>query len=145
MIGSIGDIQHQIGVGEDSQTEFKEVILGKEGVLSPDIESIAGEMVAFANAQGGTILLGVNDDGVAVGLPHDRLRILKTGSSMLLPTIALHLYVLICEDNFFLLPMTQKYSSFLLRSAADYLCMLPKADGTMNVWDLVNKSLLDRY
>ncbi|MCY4001683.1 MAG: putative DNA binding domain-containing protein [Bacteroidetes bacterium] len=96
MIGSIGDIQHQIGVGENSQTEFKEVILGKEGVLSPDIESIAGEMVAFANAQGGTIFLGVNDDGVAVGLPHDRLKdieewIINVATNNCTPPIRPHL------------------------------------------------------
>jgi len=74
MLKSIRDIERQIRVGEDSQTEFKEVLLGKRGVKSPDTESIAGEMVAFANAEGGTLLLGINDDGGVVGLPQDRLK-----------------------------------------------------------------------
>ncbi len=48
--------------------------LETRGVQSPDTEAIADEMVAFANAEGGTILLGVDDDGIVRGLPNDRLR-----------------------------------------------------------------------
>ncbi|MGO8670796.1 MAG: RNA-binding domain-containing protein [Capsulimonadaceae bacterium] len=46
--------------GEDSARQFKETF------NNPD--SLAAEMAAFANAEGGTIFIGVNDEGEAVGL-----------------------------------------------------------------------------
>jgi len=41
--------------GEDSKHQFK------KNVTNPD--SLAGEMVAFSNGTGGTMFIGVNDDG----------------------------------------------------------------------------------
>ncbi len=104
MIDFIGNIKQKIRVGEDSQTEFKEVVLGKRGVISPDTESIAGEMIAFANAEGGTILLGVNDEGEAVGLHHDRLRdiedwIINIATNNCNPPIRPHLQRQLLRDN----------------------------------------------
>ena len=74
MLDSLEEIERQLMVGEDSLSEFKEVSLTKRGVKSPNSTAIAGEMVAFANAVGGTIFLGVSDDGIARGVPRDRLR-----------------------------------------------------------------------
>lgn len=54
------------GRGEDSRTQFKENIT--------NAESLAGEIVAFANAKGGKILLGVNDQGVICGLSQEDIR-----------------------------------------------------------------------
>jgi ATP-dependent DNA helicase RecG len=54
------DLFEQIARGEDSSRQFK------EDVKNP--ESLAAEMVAFANADGGRILIGVADDGSAPGL-----------------------------------------------------------------------------
>lgn len=51
--------------GESYRIEFKERVNA----------SIAKEMTAFANASGGTILLGVNDKGTITGInPSNRLR-----------------------------------------------------------------------
>ena len=59
-----------IGRGEDSRTQFKR---------SQDVtnaKSLAGEMVAFANFKGGKILIGVDDNGLIMGLsPEDIHRI----------------------------------------------------------------------
>ena len=74
MLDSLEEIERQLDVGEDSLSEFKEVSLSRKGVRSPNSNAIAGEMVAFANAAGGTIFLGVGDDGIVLGLPSDRLR-----------------------------------------------------------------------
>jgi predicted HTH transcriptional regulator len=49
------------------------LVLGAHGVRSPNTEDMAGEMVGFANAEGGVILLGVEDSGIVRGLPEDRL------------------------------------------------------------------------
>ena len=66
-------IENQLLAGEDSRAEFKELLLTERGVRSPNAESLAGEMVAFANAEGGVIFLGVHDAGAPVGIPKSRL------------------------------------------------------------------------
>jgi len=50
----------QIALGEDSTRQFKKEV--------KNAQSLAAEMVAFANSSGGTILIGVGDDGTVPGL-----------------------------------------------------------------------------
>jgi ATP-dependent DNA helicase RecG len=57
------ELQEIIQQGENDSVEFKEY-----GVR---VESLAKEMVAFANNQGGVILLGINDTGIVTGIPTD--------------------------------------------------------------------------
>ena len=52
---------------------FKEVRFGRRGVISPNAEDLAEEFVAFANAGGGALLLGVDDSGTVRGIPDDRI------------------------------------------------------------------------
>lgn len=52
----------QIAQGESDQQEFKRLI--------DNPESIAGEIVAFANSEGGRLYLGVEDDGTIAGCPN---------------------------------------------------------------------------
>ena len=73
MFDTAEQIQGQLLAGEDSRSEFKELRLTERGVQAPNAESVAGEMVAFANADGGTIFLGVNDAGTPLGIPQERL------------------------------------------------------------------------
>lgn len=74
MFETVEAIENQLLAGEDSLAEFKSVHFNKHGsVKSPNSEDFAGEMVAFANAEGGTIFLGVEDDGTVSGIPQDRL------------------------------------------------------------------------
>lgn len=73
MFDTLDEIQRQLSAGEDSRAQFKEVVLGDHGVRSPNTEELAGQMVAFANAHGGVIFLGVDDTGVAKGLPGERM------------------------------------------------------------------------
>ncbi len=78
MFDTLEEIQRQLGAGEDSRVQFKEVVLGDHGVRSPNTEESAGQMVAFANAQGGVIFLGVDDAGVARGLPAERIAVVES-------------------------------------------------------------------
>jgi hypothetical protein len=55
-----GDLKNLIQTGESSFLEFK------HSVASP--EKIAREIAAFANTKGGTILIGVEDNGEIVGV-----------------------------------------------------------------------------
>ena len=66
-------IRSQLRAGEGGRAEFKEVRFGDRGVLSPTAEELAGELVAFANAEGGVVFLGVVDSGEARGIPPERL------------------------------------------------------------------------
>ena len=72
MFDTLDEIQRQLEALEDARAEFKEVVLGDRGVRSPNTEEMAGEMVAFANAEGGVVFLGVDDDGVVRGIPANR-------------------------------------------------------------------------
>jgi ATP-dependent DNA helicase RecG len=54
------DFHNQISLGEDSARQFKADVR--------NAESLASEMAAFANSEGGTIFIGVADDGSTPGL-----------------------------------------------------------------------------
>ena len=73
MFESKSDILDQLRAGEDATAEFKEVRLGDRSVISPNAEDFAGECVAFANAEGGAVFLGVDDAGVVRGLTEARV------------------------------------------------------------------------
>ena len=73
MFDTSEQIENQLLAGEDSRAEFKELRLTDGGVHAPNAESVAGEMVAFANADGGTLFLGVSDGGAPGGIPPARL------------------------------------------------------------------------
>ena len=72
MFDTLEQIRNQLRAGEDGRTEFKEIRFGDRGVLSPNTEELAGELVAFANAEGGVVFLGVDDSGAARGIPPER-------------------------------------------------------------------------
>jgi ATP-dependent DNA helicase RecG len=52
---NLNDIQSQVALGEDSRRQFKRDVT--------NVDSLAAEMAAFANSEGGVIFLGVADDG----------------------------------------------------------------------------------
>ena len=61
-----------IGLGENVQLELKEVVFAGERIKGPGREQLADELAAFANAQGGVLVLGVDDRtrdivGIALG------------------------------------------------------------------------------
>jgi len=62
------DIQNQIIAGEDLFGKFSLVKFAGGSVFSPTIEDIAGDMVAFANAAGGSIFFGVSYQGIVRGV-----------------------------------------------------------------------------
>ena len=79
MFDSLTELTEKIYLGEDSTIEFKREL--------PHRESFTDEIAAFANASGGVILIGVNDDSEIVGM--DRQDLDRTEKTV----------VEICRDN----------------------------------------------
>jgi ATP-dependent DNA helicase RecG len=77
MLDNRQQILEQLESGEDARAEFKAVRVGDRSVTSPNTESLAGEIAAFANADGGFVLLGVDDTGVVLGIPTDQVDIVE--------------------------------------------------------------------
>jgi hypothetical protein len=76
--GADGDeivpVDQLVGGGETQTVEFKSAARFNQhtGERDPKIElSIVKTIAGFANAKGGTLVIGVNDDGDPVGLDHD--------------------------------------------------------------------------
>ena len=73
MFDTRDQILNQFRAGEDGRAEFKEVRFGDRGVLAPNTQELAGELVAFANAAGGVVFLGVDDSGAVRGIPLEQV------------------------------------------------------------------------
>lgn len=61
---TLHELLEKIKAGEDSRTQFK--------VNISNVDSLAAELVAFSNAQGGILFVGIDDTDPAVYLrqPH---------------------------------------------------------------------------
>ena len=65
MFDSLTELIEKIHLGEDTTIEFKREL--------PHRNSLADEIAAFANARGGVILIGVDDNGEIVGVDQQGL------------------------------------------------------------------------
>ena len=68
------DVNTLLEEGEGLFVEFKETLRydGRKGEISKDLERACMKaIVGFMNADGGTLVIGVNDGGKVVGLEHD--------------------------------------------------------------------------
>ncbi|MEI6410736.1 MAG: ATP-binding protein [Bacteroidota bacterium] len=68
-------IKNSIFVGESDFREFKSALEGKPGSKKPRLvkkicEDIAEALVAFANTDGGELVIGIEDDITITGVPH---------------------------------------------------------------------------
>jgi len=63
------ELAARIYLGEDSRTQFKELVT--------NTESLTAELVAFSNGSGGTLFVGVRDDGSIRGLSPAEVRTLN--------------------------------------------------------------------
>lgn len=72
------DLLFHLRLGEDSSIEFKAIIFEGNKPVSPNIDSMALEIAAFANGQGGRLVLGVQDKTREVlGIPDDKVSLLE--------------------------------------------------------------------
>lgn len=73
MPDSPAGLRRRILLGEDSYLELKEVVFAGERIKGPGRNQLADELAAFANADGGVLVLGVSDKtrqvtGIPLGL-----------------------------------------------------------------------------
>jgi ATP-dependent DNA helicase RecG len=61
-------IEQRLRLGEDSRTEFKSVVRGGFRMSPQELKTLATEIVAFANARGGQVFIGIEDDGTVTGV-----------------------------------------------------------------------------
>ena len=67
-------LEDMIAEGESDELEFKSSLRWdvREGMVNRKLEEVVVKTIAaFANSQGGTLLIGVEDDGNVLGLEHD--------------------------------------------------------------------------
>src|SRR5574344_2607834 len=78
-----------IALGEDSQRQFRRTL------DDADTLALATELVAFANSGGGSLLIGVGDDGSIAALNMPEVRrihqlLSQTATTQVCPAIELH-------------------------------------------------------
>ncbi len=71
------DIRGQLGLGEDSYWEFKQVEFRADHPTAPKRDDLADEIAAFANAGGGVLLCGVTDGGAVQGMSREQMNALE--------------------------------------------------------------------
>ena len=91
------DIRQRLQLGEDSRWEFKQVQFAGSRPTSPARDDLADEMIAFANANGGLLLLGVTDDGLLQGMSREQMAALgnlmvETGTDSIEPALRIHVH-----------------------------------------------------
>ncbi len=77
MFDTVDQMLQQIRAGEDGRAEFKVLRLRGRSVVSPNTEDLAGELVAFANAEGGAVFLGVDDSGAVTGIQQSKVEVVE--------------------------------------------------------------------
>ncbi|MDX2249176.1 MAG: ATP-binding protein [Bacteroidia bacterium] len=85
-------VKNTLILGESHFREFKTAYEGRPGNKKPRLtKSICADigeaLVAFANADGGAIIIGVEDDGTITGIPHSEDQI-----QMMLNAVNTHVY-----------------------------------------------------
>jgi predicted HTH transcriptional regulator len=73
-------LQQRIRLGEDSTLELKRIVFqGAQKVIEPHPDGLSDELAAVANANGGTLVLGVDDKTLtATGIPAEQMETLKS-------------------------------------------------------------------
>ncbi len=67
------DIQQRLKLGANSKWEFKRVEFSDRCTVSPSRDDLVVEMIAFANADGGRLLMGVTEDGILQDMTREQM------------------------------------------------------------------------
>ena len=67
------DVRQRLELGEGSSWEFKQAEFAGSRSTHPTRDVLAAEMIAFANSNGGRLLIGVTDDGILQGMSREQM------------------------------------------------------------------------
>ena len=70
-------VLRHLRAGEGSRAEFERIDIEGHRVMAPDRHDLADGVVAFANAEGGTFFLGVDESGTPIGIPRGKLDLVE--------------------------------------------------------------------
>jgi ATP-dependent DNA helicase RecG len=99
------ELLYQIRLGEDSAYEFKRIAFKGGKLVEPNPDSLADELAAFANASGGSVVLGVDDKTrEVVGVERERIdlldqRLANIAAQAVVPPLALETRLLELPDS----------------------------------------------
>jgi ATP-dependent DNA helicase RecG len=99
------ELLYQIRLGEDSAYEFKRIAFKGAKLVEPNPDSLADELAAFANASGGSVVLGVDDKTrEVVGVERERIdlldqRLANIAAQAVVPPLALETRLLELPDS----------------------------------------------
>ena len=116
MFDSITELLEKISLGEDSTIEFKREL--------PRRDSLADEIAAFGNADGGVVLIGVEKDGTIVGISQQKLAddettVVEICQDSIIPSIHIRTEKLVVGDEH-LLKIEVPHSLFVHKSPNGY-------------------------
>lgn len=91
------DIRQRLKLGEDSRWEFKQVEFSGRRATSPSRDDLAAEMIAFANANGGWLLMGVTDDGILQDMTREQMNaldnlVVEVSTDAIKPSLRIDVY-----------------------------------------------------
>ncbi len=91
------EIRRRLCLGEDGRWEFERIEFRGNEPVSPRRDDLADELGAFANADGGTVLCGVADDGSIQGMSREQmaaldLMLVEIGTDVLDPPLRLKIH-----------------------------------------------------
>ncbi|MBN2286035.1 MAG: putative DNA binding domain-containing protein [Tissierellales bacterium] len=136
-------IKESIALRESQFREFKSAYEGRPDEKIPRSlkclkEDICRTLVAFANADGGTLLVGVEDDGTITGIPHDEKKIailLDTYSDGIhkeTPLSSVHAEALVYQSQRILFFSVDK-STTMIHQTSDGRCLKREDKNTIPV------------
>lgn len=141
MLDSRSRLIEQIQLGEDSELELKEVRFSCSKIKGPSRDHLADEIAAFANARGGTLVLGIGDKNrEVVGIPLDLMDVVERYVSELAhdsidPPVLIHVTRLMLPDSLGSLKSVIKVdvhaSIFVHRSPSGYFVRVGSAKRQM--------------
>lgn len=120
MFDSVTELIEKIHLGEDSTIEFKKELSPKKD----DRNKLSDEIAAFANDEGGVILIGVDDDKEIVGIDSESLNknektVIEICRDSIEPPVNIHTEKLSIDDKT-ILKIEINRSLFVHKSANGY-------------------------
>ena len=125
MLWNTDSLLQRLKLGEDSRVEFKEVVFSANKVREPRRNTVADELAAFANTNGGTVIFSVSDAGEVRSMNRQQLDTLEAyvgeiSSDSIRPPLAFVTQRLVLADGSYILIVEVEQSALVHKSPGGY-------------------------